>query len=45
MWDTIGKEFVTMVSDSIRRGNLPNGMNRGMIVLLHKDKNKEDLTN
>jgi hypothetical protein len=45
MWETLGAEFTTMVNDSIRVEKLPRGMNRGMIVLLHKGGPQEELTN
>ena len=45
LWDTIGEEFVAMLNDSIRRGALPQGMNKGLIVLLHKGGNREERAN
>jgi hypothetical protein len=34
-----------MVNDSIFVEKLPSGMNRGMIILLHKEGPREELTN
>jgi hypothetical protein len=45
MWLTIGPEFIEMVNQLMMRGQLPHGMNKGLIVLLFKGGDKELLTN
>jgi len=44
-WAMIGHEFTTMIHQSIARGALPLGMNRGSIILLHKGGPREELSN
>ena len=45
LWPIIGQEFASMVQQSILRGQLPHGMNMGIIALLHKYGAIDELTN
>lgn len=44
-WDIIGKDFHEMILSSINCGQLPIGTTRGMIALLHKGGDRQDLSN
>lgn len=44
-WPLIGLEFTSMIHQSVLRGSLPNGMNRGTIALLHKGGARDELGN
>jgi hypothetical protein len=45
LWDIIGQEFAQMVINLVQCGQLPQGVNQGLIILLHKGGEREDLTN
>ena len=45
LWPTIGQSFLDMINQSLEHGNLPKGMNNGIIVLLHKEGALDSLTN
>jgi hypothetical protein len=45
MWETIGEEYTQMICTAIQEGRLPAGMTKGMLVLLHKGRERELLTN
>jgi hypothetical protein len=45
LWPTIGKDFTSMVQQSIACGRLPRGMNGGLIALLHKGRATDELIN
>jgi hypothetical protein len=45
MWPTFGADFTEMVHQSIARGRLPQGMNDGLIALLHKGGVTNDINN
>lgn len=42
-WDLISHEFTAMIHSSILRGMLPPNMNKGLIVLLPKDGDLEEI--
>jgi hypothetical protein len=42
---TLLRKNLAMVNDSIQRGALPQDMNKGLIELLHKGGNREELAN
>lgn len=44
-WDIIGRDYWTMVIESIVKGQLPRGVTQGMIAFLHKDGHRYALTN
>ena len=37
LWSIIGPEFHSLILHAIHTGELPKGMNKGLIALLHKD--------
>jgi hypothetical protein len=45
MWELLGTEFTTMLQQAFDQGCLPGQMNNGLITLLHKGGNREDLRN
>ena len=45
MWETIGDDFIRMIQESFKQGNFLNGMNKRLIVLLHKGGQKHELFN
>ena len=44
-WYLIGTDFTNMIQKSIQQGTLPPGVNRGLIALLHKGGDREELAN
>jgi hypothetical protein len=44
-WHLIGTNYTRMVQDSIQRGQFPPGVTHGLIALLHKGNDVEDLSN
>jgi hypothetical protein len=43
--EVIGKEFSQMIEAIVQVGQFPKGINKGMITLLFKAKNKENMGN
>lgn len=44
-WDMIADEFTRMLTTAIEQESLPSGMNKGLVVLLPKDGDRELLSN
>jgi hypothetical protein len=45
LWPVIGSQYYRMILDSIARGSLPTGVTEGLIMLLHKEGDRETLNN
>jgi hypothetical protein len=44
-WPLIGSDYTQMVHDAIQRGYFPQGVNKGLLALLHKGNATDDLAN
>jgi hypothetical protein len=44
-WPLIGSDYTQMVHEGIQRGHFPQGMNKGLLALLHKGNATDDLAN
>jgi hypothetical protein len=45
MWSIIGKEYTEMVQTSILRRHFPLGVTKGLITLLHRGRERKQLSN
>lgn len=44
-WPLIGEEFTEMINLALARGTLPPGMTQGLITLIYKSRERQDLSN